>query len=54
MKYFLKFILIASIVFLSACKNNDEKISIIEEKNLDLQMIDAYNEGLNFLDDNYP
>ncbi len=54
MKYFLKFILIASIVFLSACKNNDEKISIIEEKDLDLQMIDAYNEGLNFLDDNYP
>ena len=54
MNYFLKFILIISIVFISACQNNDEKISIIEERDLDLQMIDAYNEGLNFLDDNYP
>ena len=54
MNYFLKFILIISIVFISACQNNDEKISIIEERDLDLQMIDAYNEGLNLLDDNYP
>tara|TARA_B100000809_G_scaffold258486_1_gene301773 strand:+ start:3260 stop:4111 length:852 start_codon:yes stop_codon:yes gene_type:complete len=54
MNYFLKFILIISIVLISACKNNDEKISIIEERDLDLQMIDAYNEGLNLLDDNYP
>ena len=54
MNYFLKFILIISIVFLSACKNNDQKISIIEERDLDLQMIDAYNEGLDLLDNNYP
>ena len=54
MNYFLKFILIISIVFISACQNNDEKISIIEERDLDLQMIDAYNEGLNLLNDNYP
>ena len=54
MNFFLKFIVIISIVFLSACKNNDPKISIIEERDLDLQMIDAYNEGLNLLDDNYP
>ena len=54
MKYFLKFILITSIILLGACKNNNNKISVIEEKDLDLQMIDAYNEGLNFLDDNYP
>ena len=54
MDYFLKFILIISIVLLSACKNNDQKISIIEERDLDLQMIDAYNEGLNLLDDKYP
>ena len=54
MNYFLKFILIISIVLISACQNNDEKISIIEERDLDLQMIDAYNEGLNLLDDNYP
>ena len=54
MNYFLKFILLISIVFLSACKNNDQKVSIIEEKDLDLQMIDAYNEGLDLLEDNYP
>ena len=54
MDYFLKFILIISIVFLTACKNNDQEISIIEERDLDLQMIDAYNEGLDLLDDNYP
>ena len=54
MNYFLKFILIISIVFISACQNKDEKISIIEERDLDLQMIDAYNEGINLLDDNYP
>ena len=54
MDYFLKFILIISIVLLSACKNNDQKISIIEERDLDLQMIDAYNEGLDLLDENYP
>ena len=41
-------------MFISACQNNDEKISIIEERDLDLQMIDAYREGLDLLDDNYP
>ena len=54
MNYFLKFILIMIILLFTGCKNNDEKISIIEEKDLDLQMIDAYNEGLKFLDDKYP
>ena len=54
MRYFLKFILITSILLLGACKNGSDKISVIEEKDLDLQMIDAYNEGLDFLDDNYP
>ena len=54
MNYFLKFILIISIVLIGACKKNDQKISIIEDKDLDHQMIDAYNEGLNLLDDKYP
>mgnify|MGYP001387404867 CR=1 FL=1 len=54
MNYFLKFILILSIVFISACKNNDEKISVIDERDLDLQMIDAYNEGIKLLDERYP
>ena len=54
MNYFLKFILIISIVLIGACKKNDQKISIIKEKDLDHQMIDAYNEGLNLLDEKYP
>ena len=55
MSYFLKFILVIFFVLLSSCKNNnDEKVSIIEERDLDLQMIDAYNEGLDLLDEKYP
>ena len=52
MNLFLRFILILSFLFIFACKNNnEEKISILKEKDLDLQMIDAYNEGLKFLDE---
>ena len=41
-------------MFLATCKNNDkEPVSVIEEKDLDLQMIDAYKEGLKFLDDGF-
>ena len=41
------------LIFVISCKNNNEnKISIIEEKDLDLQMIDAYEEGMNFFDIN--
>ncbi len=54
MNYFLKFIIIVSLIFITACKKNEQKISIIQEKDLDLQMIDAYNEGLNLLDEKYP
>ena len=51
MNNFVKFILFSILIFVISCKNNNEnKISIIEEKDLDLQMIDAYEEGLNFLD----
>jgi len=52
MNIFLRFILIFSILFIFACKNNnDQKISVLKEKDLDLQMIDAYNEGLKLLDE---
>tara|TARA_Y100000590_G_scaffold356220_1_gene410331 strand:- start:858 stop:1706 length:849 start_codon:yes stop_codon:yes gene_type:complete len=53
MNYFVKLIVIGIFIFLSSCKNNDEQISIIEEKDLDLQMIEAYNAGLEFLDERY-
>ena len=55
MNYIVKIILIILLAFLVACKNNDkEAISVIDEKDLDLQMIDAYKEGLKFLDDGMP
>ena len=52
MNFFLKFILILSFLFIFACKNNnDQQASILKEKDLDLQMIDAYQEGLKLLDE---
>ena len=54
MKFFLKFFIAILILFLSSCKNNEQKTSIIEQGDLDLQMIDAYQEGLNFLENRYP
>ncbi len=52
MNFFIRFILICSILFIFACKNNnDQAISVLKEKDLDLQMIDAYNEGLKLLDE---
>jgi hypothetical protein len=54
MKYFVKFFFIVILIFVISCKNNETKVSVIEKKDLDLQMIDAYEEGLKFLDDNQP
>ena len=55
MNYIVKIIIIISLLFLVSCKNNDkEVVSVIEEKDLDLQMIDAYKEGIKFLDDGMP
>ncbi len=49
MKLIVKFILIFSIVFFISCAKEEKKISIIEEKEINLQMIDAYNEGVKAL-----
>ena len=55
MSKFLKFILIITLIFIANCKNNSEKqISVIEEKDLDLQMIDSYKEGVKLLEDKLP
>ena len=55
MNYIVKIIIIISLAFLVSCKNSDkEVVSVIEEKDLDLQMIDAYKEGIKFLDDGMP
>ena len=49
----LYFILILFLLF-NACSKEKDKISIIEEENLEMQMIEAYNEGLNELEKGDP
>ena len=47
---FLKFIfLVTLIIFNTSCSKNVEKESLINEKNLELQVIEAYEEGLKSL-----
>ena len=51
--YFVYKILIFSLFFsFLSCAKKEEKISIVEEKSLEMQMIDAYNAGLDELDKN--
>ena len=45
----IKYLIIIFFLLLS-CSKEEKKISVIEEKNLDLQMIQAYNEGLKELE----
>ena len=42
---YLKIIFLTFTVLIVSCSSNKEKISILEEENLELQMIDAYKEG---------
>ena len=51
--YFVYKILIFSLFFsFLSCAKKEEKISIVEEKSLEMQMIEAYNAGLDELDKN--
>ena len=47
----VKFILIIVFIFLNSCSKDEKKISIIEEKEINLQMIDAYKEGVKALEE---
>ena len=49
MKLFIKFSLIILLIFNVSCKNKDTNKLIIVEKELDIQMITAYKEGLELL-----
>ena len=46
--------LIIILLFFStlSCAKKEEKITVLEEKSLEMQMIDAYNEGLAELEKN--
>ena len=46
MKLFKFFSLITLILLLGSCSKNIEKQSVLKEKNLDLQMIEAYEDGM--------
>ena len=52
MPLFYKIVVLIFFLNLNSCTKKDEKISIVEEKSLETQMIDAYNEGLEELEKN--
>ena len=54
MKLHLVFLILALIFLNTSCSKEKEKISIIEEESLEMQMIKAYNEGLDYLEKGDP
>ena len=52
MSLFYKIVILIFFLNLNSCTKKDEKISLVEEKSLEMQMIDAYNEGLEELEKN--
>ena len=46
MNKFLRLLFVILLIFINACSKKEEKISIIKEKEINLQMIDAYKEGV--------
>ena len=46
MKIFNFLIVVLIFISLASCSEKEEKISLIKENNLEMQMIEAYNEGL--------
>ena len=51
MLLFKKFIIFTIIIILSSCGGGKEKVSIIEEEDIDLQMVDAFRKGYEALQD---
>ena len=52
MPLFYKIVILIFFLNFNSCTKKEEKISIVEEKSLEMQMIDAYNEGLEELKKN--
>ena len=46
MNMFLRLLIVILIIFINSCSKKEEKISLIKEKEINLQMIDAYKEGV--------
>ena len=51
MLLFKKIIIFTFIIILSSCGGGKEKVSIIEEEDIDLQMVDAFRKGYEALQD---
>jgi len=51
MNIFLKLLVVILIIFLNSCSKKETKISMIQEKEIRLQMIDAYKEGVKALEE---
>ena len=54
MKFHLVYLIIVLLFLSTSCSKEKEKISIIEEESLEMQMINAYNNGLRELDEGDP
>ena len=54
MRFHLLYLIIVLIFLNTSCSKEKEKISIIEEESLEMQMIKAYNEGLEYLEKGDP
>ena len=52
MSLFYKIVILIFFLNFNSCTKKDEKISVVEEKSLETQMIDAYNAGLEELEKN--
>ncbi len=50
MKFHLVYLIIVAIFLFTSCSKEKEKVSIIEDESLEMQMIKAYNDGLKELD----
>ena len=53
MKFIFTIICLIFLLILSGCNNKKEQEIILDSKDLELQMIEAYNEGLKALDEGY-
>tara|TARA_Y100001958_G_scaffold151908_1_gene137444 strand:- start:408 stop:1247 length:840 start_codon:yes stop_codon:yes gene_type:complete len=52
MSFFYKILILVIFFSFASCTKKEEKISLVDEKSLEMQMIDAYNSGLEELEKN--
>ena len=51
MKLSLGYFFLILIILISSCSKEEKKVSIVNEKNIEAQMIEAYKEGLASLEE---